>query len=214
MLTPDCGVAAPPVQANSPGIYHGRQSGYRGDPSQGARAPTPPYQSSTGSGNRSRQVDVRQAASSAPKYCHAFQRGSCTRDACPFLHEKEVKTKPADKTRKKPGGKPAGAVPKTQKGGGKTKSKSNTKKKKECYKCGSEAHLAPDCSFEGKCDYCGKAGHKQAVCKKKASEAPRAAVATEVAVRVSSAERDWSPRSTHDVWPEEWATPEAPCTSN
>ncbi len=58
-----------------------------------------------------------------------------------------------------------------------------------CYRCGSSAHKAPECKFEGTCDYCKKNGHKQSVCKKKASDDARAHMAAvsdnEVVVRTA-----------------------------
>jgi hypothetical protein len=58
-----------------------------------------------------------------------------------------------------------------------------------CYRCGSSSHKAPECKFDGSCDYCKKSGHKQQVCKKKVSDDARAHVATviedEVVVRAA-----------------------------
>jgi hypothetical protein len=145
---------------------------------------------------------VRAAnATQHPKFCFAFQKGKCVRPDCPFLHEKSPDPKPQEGK----GGKPKARVAQA------TVSKKSSLKKKhpprkgskspgrgakrkdsgkeKCYRCGG-GHLAPECKFEGECDYCHKAWHKQIVCKKKVSDDTRAHVAfasppDEVSIRIA-----------------------------
>ena len=149
---------------------------------------------------RSRDRDTRAhvASVSGPKYCYGFQRGSCTRPDCPFLHEKDPsstrsatpssrgraqanmasahKPKPGSHKKGRGGGGGRGGAGR----GGRNQKGSNKKGKppsdQKCFRCGSPGHLAPECKFEGTCDYCKKKGHKSSTClSKKHAEKPAAA---------------------------------------
>ena len=126
----------------------------------------------------------------APKYCYGFQKGACARGAdCPFLHEKDPKAteaKNGSHAKKTQARLSKEATPKkgTQKKGGwetnlcwersepgaKQQNRSGSRASavaKTCFKCGSGKHIAPECKFDGECNYCKKPGHKESVCKKK-----------------------------------------------
>ena len=172
---------------------------------------------------RSERDDTRAhvASASGIKYCFGFQRGSCTRgNHCPFLHEKDPnKTeskserggRPQSRMSKesvpKKGSQKKSDTPRTTPGGsrgaggkGRRKNTSSTKQG-SCFKCGNPSHLAPECKFEGKCDYCKKDGHKQSVCKKKVydethSRVARVADDSVVIVRASRVSFDEATAST------------------
>ena len=140
-------------------------------------------QAGTGFARPTRQVDVRLSATPTQeqKLCYAFQKGKCHREGCPFLHEKGPEGPKKKFVREKDKVTPK-SLPKTN---------AEAKKKKgpkSCYRCGSEAHLAPECKFEGKCDYCKKDGHKQSVCRKKTSDNVHVKVAEEVSIRLTCVE--------------------------
>lgn len=147
-------------------------------------------QAGTGFARPTRQVDVRLSATPTQeqKLCYAFQKGKCHREGCPFLHEKGPEGPKKTFVREKDKVTPK-SLPKTN---------AEAKKKKgpkSCYRCGSEAHLAPECKFEGKCDYCKKDGHKQSVCRKKTSDNVHVKVAEEVSIRLTCVEDDEQPSS-------------------
>ena len=87
------------------------------------------------------------------RICFDFSKtGTCARVNCKFAHEK----KGSQAT-------PPAAV---------QASKGNPPR--VCKKCGSEAHEAKDCKFAGKCSWCGRLGHKEAVCNQKKTGKPKA----------------------------------------
>lgn len=138
-------------------------------------------------GPRPGKTEARVAATSAVKYCHAFQKGPCPRGKdCPFTHEKDpAKSTPREKHTSVGGSKKA-----TKKKDGKKRSSKDggSGSSKSCFKCGSTSHMAPECKFEGKCDYCKKDGHKQTVCRKKASDSvAKIVIANEDTVAVRAA---------------------------
>ena len=153
--------------------------------SQGLSAPLRP----------NRQVDVRVTSTPTRDagLCYAFQKGKCSRQDCPFLHEKGA-TKPAVMAGRpvtKPG--PIIKPPRNSKPIKKFQQKSD----RTCYRCGSDKHLAPECTFKGTCDYCKAEGHKQSTCKKKRldsnSKVSQSIADGIVSVRMSVLELDhWS----------------------
>ena len=90
-----------------------------------------------------------QKRSEKKSICHTFVRtGECKRADCPYSHT--------------------------------TTGKKIKDKKAEpvvCLRCG-DAHLAPDCKFDGKCSWCKKNGHKESVCKTKKSGKPQVLTAS------------------------------------
>ena len=105
---------------------------------------------------RQRQSDPEvkvKAAKAQQNYCYAFQKGTCSRPECPFLHEKDPKPKPPQKSQDK-GAKPG-----------------------KCDKCGAN-HPRTECKFDGECGYCHIKGHRDSVCRRKAAGKVKAHVAT------------------------------------
>ena len=135
-------------------------------------------------------------AATTPKYCYGFQKGNCKRGAdCPFLHEKEPPRKdskpqnaPPPQARLSREGKPPkpttrGNDREHSRGRSRVRDQSKARRSvsvapgRKCFRCGSSAHLAPECKFDGTCDHCKKSGHKASVCKKRQSETPSVNIA-------------------------------------
>ena len=161
-------------------------------------------QSGTGLAKPSRvHIDARVAAASQEKICYAFQKGKCHREECPFSHVMEKGG--AEKQQAKKQEKASKTAPSKKQQPPKANVDAKKKKgPKPCYRCGSEAHLAPECKFEGKCDYCKKDGHKQSVCRKKLSDSSpiHAAKAEEVSIRLTCVQEEERPPGIWDDLPE------------
>ena len=168
-----------------------------------------------------------------PKYCFGFQRGACARGAdCPFVHQKdpsvtEAKISSGANAKKPQARLSKEAVPKrggnrqgNNKSGGRSRDRNrgasaearngskSPSEAKMCFRCGSSKHMAPECKFDGECNYCKKSGHKESVCKKKKFEENRANVAevqddNQVVVRVATTYTAESPLT---FWDQQWAT--------
>jgi hypothetical protein len=83
--------------------------------------------------------------------CNEFTRnGSCSKTGCRYTHQVESKAPPP-------------ALP----------SKKKKEEEKKCTRCASTSHTYKECSFTGNCTWCGKANHKEEVCKKKAAGQPQ-----------------------------------------
>lgn len=104
---------------------------------------------------KGREKEKKQAS------CHAFARGKCTRDPCPYLHDTpEQETQPAQKSA------PASVPPKP-----------TVHPTPRCHKCNSTQHSARECTFNGKCTWCGRMGHKEIVCSHRIAGRPQAHLA-------------------------------------
>ena len=135
--------------------------------------------SSTQFGSRDTAVaNTAQVSSKAGKsqskpkgVCFEFlKKGVCSRTACNFRHEKqEQKSDRHSHQQSKKGG--AKQPQPQQQGGGKPAAQQPTKDD-GCTKCGGN-HPTKECKFEGKCNYCGRQNHKEAMCRDKKAGKPR-----------------------------------------
>ena len=147
-------------------------------------------------GRRGREADAQvQLVSGA--CCETTQalfpitkKGSCSKGAsCPFSHNVAEQKAPTTRTpaggQATPSGEPStqpvgqpgsgGAKkmkksqPKGKQGGGEAQP-SDAKGGEKCKNCGTDRHLTSECTFAGACNYCGRDGHKELVCRKKAAD--------------------------------------------
>ena len=124
--------------------------------------------------NKRDDVHVKAAKEAMPKYCYSFQKGNCTRNECPFLHEKEKQESKSNSN--KSAKKPEKQKPANTSGNG---GPAHPPLAKQCYKCGA-AHNTRECTFAGECGWCHKKGHKESVCQGKV----RAAVANDTSTTI------------------------------
>ena len=121
--------------------------------------------------------DARAFKAVEPRYCFGFQKGSCSKQDCPILHEKDPSKQSVSKKQQqhsaRGGAQGARAKSQLERGGPKPQvskhaSQPSQDNKKSCNKCGQNNHSFKNCKYDGICDYCKKKGHKQVVCRKKA----------------------------------------------
>lgn len=99
------------------------------------------------------ETEVKVRVAKQVKYCYAFQKGTCTRNDCPFTHEIN---KNASKKQVQPQAQAQAPKPSTKK----------APTSKQCNKCG-KMHKQSECKFKGECNHCHKQGHKEEVCRSK-----------------------------------------------
>ena len=98
--------------------------------------------------------------------CFAFQKtGKCSKAGCQYLHSSEASSQPeAKRATQSPGAA-------TQSSGAATQTPTQ-QSPGQCSRCG-EQHPRKTCKFTGKCSWCQKEGHKEAVCKQRVAGKPK-----------------------------------------